>query len=76
MFNCDNCHKTSTKGEQPRMVVTKTRYKEYPVRHNTLTNGVRVVIDRGGSGTETVQEKKCCGLCAVKLTKSTSTEEV
>ena len=62
MFKCDYCGSTTLPGEKKTMVVTDTRYKEYPPRRDEHDQ----VIDKGGVGREIVAEKAACVRCSLK----------
>lgn len=76
MFNCNKCKKAIGPGVRENKVVVETRAKTYPERYaKTGTDGERgergfhtkaKVIDKGGSGFETVREVALCPDCAVK----------
>jgi hypothetical protein len=78
MYKCATCDSVSRPGEQPRMVVTKKREKEYPQRtvhhrkkkFEELPNGKLQVVtktDPGGLGWEIVQQLAVCPTCASGL---------
>ena len=76
MFICENCKEQQDKGIAPIMCVTKQRRKVYPQRTQEMmvqdddgkeTYRETVVIDKGGTGIETVKEIRCCEKCAKKV---------
>lgn len=68
MFNCNNCGNTSKPRESAVRVITKKRYKEYPLREKIFVKfieGKKVLVDDpGGVGFEAESEALFCKLCA------------
>ena len=61
-FICGNCGEAQEDGSIPTLIVTERRNKIYPERYADS-----LVIDKGGSGYETVKEIQACEKCAILL---------
>ena len=60
-FVCQICDKPQKDGSIPTLVQIECRDKTYPERRNKEDE----VIDKGGSGYETVREVQACKQCAL-----------
>jgi len=66
MYKCDKCKAVQAAGTKCTMVSVEVRDVTYPERRDPLDS--RQLIDRGGSGFETVREEKRCPKCAEGVT--------
>ncbi len=62
-FVCQNCQKAQKNRTKPISFTTKHRKVKYPERYNEE----KKLIDKGGSGFETVQEVQLCNKCVEEL---------
>lgn len=58
MYICDNCHSVSVSGESEKRMIVETRNVSYPPRYKD-----KMMIDKGGEGSETVRTKTYCSKC-------------
>lgn len=63
-FVCQICDEPQKDGSKPTLIAIEQRNKIYPTRRNKEDK----VIDKGGSGYETVREIQVCGECDLKWT--------
>ena len=59
-FVCQICGKSQRDGSIPTLIQTECRDKVYPERRDKEDK----IIDKGGSGYETVREVQACKQCA------------
>jgi len=59
-FVCQVCDKPQKDGNKPTLIAVERRNKVYPKRRGTEDK----IIDKGGSGYETVREVQACKQCA------------
>lgn len=60
-FVCQICDEPQKDGIKPTLIAIEQRNKTYPTRRNEEDK----VIDKGGSGYETVREVQACEQCAL-----------
>lgn len=60
-FVCQICDEPQKDRVKPILVAVEQRSKTYPVRRNEEDK----VVDKGGSGYETVREVQACKQCAL-----------
>jgi hypothetical protein len=68
-FRCDICDGVQPVDSSPVRVILETRRKIYPRRTKRKKKPPfeEIVIDRGGEGTEIVEEANACPECAVRF---------
>lgn len=60
-FVCQICDESQEDGSTPTLIQTECRDKTYPARRNKEDK----IIDKGGSGYETVREVQACEQCVL-----------
>jgi len=88
MYRCEYCQQLQAAGISSVLVPVETRVVTYPFREDALPplpkkQGDRTrrrrTLDRrddpGGTGYETVRERRCCPTCAAKADRPEPTQE-
>jgi hypothetical protein len=72
MYRCAQCHTVPASGTPSKLLVVETRRKDHPRRPEVNAvpladkpGSYKWVDNRGGSGLETVRERRVCPACAL-----------